>query len=164
MISLGLTYLAEYIFYITPCPLCIYQRFPYLVLFAISIFAICKFDDFNKDSKDEKRVFCYYLVLYIISIIISSYHSGVERGIFEISSICNSTSDIKNNLLGNGISIEVFHKLLENQVVISCDKPTIVVLSLSMTEWNLVFNIGLLTSTIFYLIFRYSTLRDLQEK
>ena len=152
--SLGLAYIAEYVFHLTPCPLCIYQRFPYLLLFAISIFSICKSDDFSKDPKEERRVFWFYLLVYIASIIISFYHSGVERGVFEMSSICNSASDIKNNLIGNSLSIEDFHKLLEKQVVVSCDKPALVLLSLSMAEWNLALNIGLLGSSIFLLIVR----------
>lgn len=159
--SLIVAYLSEYIFDFTPCPLCIYQRFPYLVLFALSIFGICSFADsdpnnnnLNQQPTKDTRIFLYYLLIYAFSIIISFYHSGVERGFFEMSSICNSASDLRSSLLSSEISIENFHKLLENQVVTSCEKPAIIVLSLSMAEWNLLLNLGLFVLTLFLIVKR----------
>ena len=85
------------------------------------------------------------------AIVLATYHTGIERGVFELSSLCKPLISITNN-----ISVSDFTKLLYNQKIAMCNKPALVVFNLSMTEWNLLLNIILL---IFF-----AKYRNFQEK
>lgn len=127
-ICMIIAYFVEYIMQVAVCPLCIYQRFPYLILVVIAITALAKknCDLYNKGL----------IITLISAIILSSYHVGVERGIFKISRICKPVISISKN-----ISIHDLKQLLYNQKTVMCNKPGLVVFNLSMTEWNLLLNI-----------------------
>jgi disulfide bond formation protein DsbB len=129
--SLFFAYIAEYIFHLAPCPLCVYQRFPYVILIFIAIMALAadKYRPYNK----------YLIITALLAIIIAGYHTGVENGIFELSALCKPLISIKNN-----ISVEDFTKILYNQETPFCNKPALVILGFSLTEWNLLLNVALL--------------------
>ena len=84
----------EFILEVKPCTLCIYQRIPYIV----SVF-ICFLGYYN-----NKNSFWLYLLLltFLISIILSGYHVGIEKNIFqEFSGCTNNNMDLidKDELL-----------------------------------------------------------------
>lgn len=140
--SFGLTfaYIVEYIMGLPVCPLCIYQRFPYLILIVLSIISISGQKELNK----------YYIITIIVAILLASYHTGVERGIFEMSGFCKPLVKISNNM-----SVSDFTKMLYSAGEIGqCNKPALVIFGLSMTEWNLILNLFLLTMFIKYRNFR----------
>ncbi|MFK7967721.1 MAG: disulfide bond formation protein B [Rickettsiaceae bacterium] len=136
-------YFVEYIMQLAACPLCIYQRFPYLIFIVISIVAYAE-NNYKPYSK-------YLIATALSAITLASYHTGIERGIFELSSLCKPLISITNN-----ISVHDFTKLLYNQNIAMCNKPALVVFNLSMTEWNLLLNVILLICFIKY--------RNFQEK
>ncbi len=72
----------EYVLGIKPCILCLYQRVPYL----ISIF-ICFLGYYN-----NKNLILLYLLLltFLISIILSGYHLGIENNVFKEFSGCSN--------------------------------------------------------------------------
>jgi disulfide bond formation protein DsbB len=141
VLALYFAYFVEYIMGLSACPLCIYQRFPYLIFIGLSIVAI--------SEKQSQKYNIYLIVTAFISIILAGYHSGVERGIFEMSSFCKPLISITNNL-----SVSDFKKILYGQELGLCNKPALVIFSLSMTEWNLLFNLALFT--IFFMYRNYN--------
>ncbi len=124
-------YFVEYVMQLKPCSLCVYQRFPYLILIVISLIAVAE--------KNYKKYNKYLIVTLIIAIIIAGYHTGVEKGVFELSSLCKPLISVTND-----ISISDFTKILYNQDIVMCNKPALVIFNLSMTEWNLLLNLTLL--------------------
>ena len=136
-------YFVEYIIQLAPCPLCIYQRFPYLIFIFVSIIAIV--------GKEYKACNTYLVITALGAIVLAGYHTGIERGIFELSSLCKPLISVTDN-----ISVQDFTKLLYNQKIAMCNKPSLVVFNLSMAEWNLLLNIILLVFFIKY--------RNFQEK
>jgi disulfide bond formation protein DsbB len=130
VISLLTAYLAEYIFLLAPCPLCLYQRFPYLIFIMLGLIG----------SAGQYSCRTYYITVTIIAIIIAFYHTGIERGIFELSSFCKPLVSVSKN-----ISVADFKELLYSKEIALCNKPALVIFGLSMTEWNLLLNIVLLT-------------------
>jgi len=82
----------------------------------------------------------YYITVAIIAIIIAFYHTGIERGVFELSSFCKPLVSVSDN-----ISVADFKKMLYHKEIGLCNKPALVIFGLSMTEWNLLLNIFLLT-------------------
>lgn len=130
--SLILAFFVEYALNIPPCTLCIYQRIPYAALILIALTAIyC--------NKYTKIFFAALMLAIISSIIISGYHSSVERGFLEGSSICNP--DV---LMPYDLTSEQIKEMLYNREVATCTKAPFKIMLLSMTEWNCLFNIGLL--------------------
>ena len=72
-----------------PCKLCVYQRIPFLV----AIF-IC-FLGYNYFKSD--KILIVLILLFAISAVVSGYHFGIERGIFEEYGGCTNTNiDILN--------------------------------------------------------------------
>ncbi len=130
VISLLTAYLAEYIFLLAPCPLCLYQRFPYLIFIMLGLIG----------SSGQYSCRTHYITVTIIAIIIAFYHTGIERGIFELSSFCKPLVSVSKN-----ISVADFKELLYSKEIALCNKPALVIFGLSMTEWNLLLNIVLLT-------------------
>ena len=129
VVSLIIAYFVEYIMQLVACPLCIYQRFPYLLLIAVSLMAL---------QGSKKRYYYWYIIIFAISIFLAAYHTGVERGLFELSSFCKPAIQITDNL-----SVMEFRQSLENQPISACDKPALTIIGLSMTEWNLFLSIVL---------------------
>ena len=137
--SLAFAYFVEYIMHLAACPLCIYQRFPYLIFILLSLISM-------GDSKDYNR---YFIITALVAILLAGYHTGVERGIFELSSLCTPLVSVTDNL-----SVSDFKKMLYSQQLGMCNKPALVIFGLSMTEWNLLLNLILLTIFIRYTKYR----------
>lgn len=121
-------YFVEYVMNLIACPLCVYQRFPYLILIALSIISL----------SSEKNYSNYYLITILGAIILAAYHTGVERGMFASSALCSPLVSI-----GDKLSATDFKKMLYSNHVGTCTRPALVILGLSMTEWNLFLNIFL---------------------
>ena len=138
--GLAFAYIVEYMMGLPACPLCIYQRFPYLILIFLSIISISGQNGLNK----------YYIATVAFAIFLASYHTGVERGIFEMSGFCTPLVKVSK-----AMSISDFTAMLYNSGPIAkCNTPALVIFGLSMTEWNLLFNLFLLTVFIKYRNYR----------
>ncbi len=136
--SLSLAFFTEFVLGFPPCDLCLYQRWPYFALMLISLIAM-------QLKKYEKLFLCLVFVSILSSIGISGYHTAIERGLFEGSSQCNPDVNMPDNL-----SPAQIREQLYTRAVATCTKPPFKVMMLSMTEWNLLFNIALLTFMSFY--------------
>ncbi len=135
VISLCFAYYVEYIMALAACPLCIYQRFPYLILFALSIIGLS-----SKCSLIKS-----YLLTCLLSLLLSAYHSGVERGIFALSAACKPLTSYSSEM--SSLDIQ---NILYSQQLGMCNKPALLIFGLSMAEWNFILNIAL----IIYLYFQ----------
>ena len=134
--GLAFAYVVEYVMKLPACPLCIYQRFPYLILIVLSIISMSGQNGLGK----------YYIATAIFAIFLATYHTGVERGIFEMSGFCKPLVKISDNM-----SVSDFTKMLYSSGPLGqCNKPALVIFGLSMTEWNLILNLFLLTIFIKY--------------
>ena len=129
-VSLLFAFFVEYIMNLAACPLCIYQRFPYLIFIMLSLMAFSGQKNCNK----------YFIITALCACLLAGYHTGIERGVFELSGFCTPLVSITDNL-----SAADFKKILYNQQIGMCNKPALVIFGLSMTEWNLLLNLCLLT-------------------
>tara|TARA_Y100001970_G_scaffold291226_1_gene427579 strand:+ start:1753 stop:2232 length:480 start_codon:yes stop_codon:yes gene_type:complete len=74
----------EYVLGAKPCKLCIYQRIPYIVAIFLCFFGY---------SNLKKNVWIYLVSLtFLISFLISVYHTGIENNIFDEFSGCTSNN------------------------------------------------------------------------
>ena len=127
--SIICAYFVEYILSLAACPLCIYQRFPYLILFVLSIMGL---------SSDYK-LRSFYQITFFLAIILAGYHTGVENGWFEMSALCKPLSSFESVT-----SVDAFKNMLYSGQLGVCNKPAILIMGFSMAEINLALNIILL--------------------
>ena len=124
--------ISEYVFGFTPCSLCLIQRYPHMLVAITSIWLVF-FRTHN--------VFMYPLntLIMALSIILASYHVGVEQGIFQGPQSCSSSnlSSVSEK------SAEALLKDLLNTSVVRCNEVTWSFMRLSMTSWNLIISIAL---------------------
>jgi disulfide bond formation protein DsbB len=135
--ALIFAYISEIFFDYHPCALCIYQRYFFLAIIVILIFAI-----FFKSKKIKKFLFLISLFLLIGNLIVATYHSGVERHFFKGLSGCSSTN------LDQAKDVDQLKKMLLDAKLSQCDQVSFVFLYLSMANWNMLFCFFLLTSSI----------------
>jgi len=125
--SISTAYFIEYILGHQPCNLCIIERIPYMlsIILIISIFIF---------KKIQKFIIKILIILFIISIFISFYHFGIERGIFEESAICSlkNPSDIMSKE-------ELLNQL--SQKAVSCKDVTFRIFGFSLTAINIFLNL-----------------------
>ena len=127
IISLISAFFIEYALGHKPCNLCLLERIPYGLAIILIIL--------NYISKISGKLIILLLILtFIFSLIISTYHFGIEQGFFEESSVCK----LKN--FTEGMTKEDLLKQLSNKIV-SCKDVTFRIFGLSLTSINIVINI-----------------------
>ena len=116
----------EFILGAKPCKLCVYQRFPYI----IAIF-ICYFGYTNL----KQNLWLYLLsTTFLISLMLSGYHFGIENSFFdELSSCANNSLDLLNKR-------ELLESLSKNMPV-NCKDATFQILGVSLAAINTILSI-----------------------
>ena len=130
----------EYVLGHEPCNLCLLQRLPYLgvILAFLLIFFIDKF---------ERKFFFIATLFFLISLILSIYHVGIEQGIIQESFVCSLEQNI------NSLSKEDILKSLKNKPV-SCKDVNFTIFGLSLATINTFASITF-TAISFKVFFKY---------
>ena len=136
--SLTAALYVEYILGIKPCILCIYQRVPYVIALLISLIAF---------FIGNRKVLLVILGLaFVVSILLSGYHVGIEKGIIEPIFSCTS---------GNVNAIEKEEILRSfNKIQPDCKYVDFSIFGISLATLNFI-NSFVLTIVIVY-IFKYA--------
>ena len=123
----------EFILGAKPCKLCVYQRFPYI----IAIF-ICYFGYTNL----KQNLWLYLLsTTFLISLILSGYHFGIENNFFPEFSGCSASN----------LNITNKEDLLKslNEIVPNCKDVTFKILGFSLATINvLISGLIMIISTV----------------
>ena len=124
--------ISEYVFGFDPCSLCLIQRYPHIFVAITSVWLIF-FRTHN--------LFLYPMntLVMALSIILASYHVGVEQSIFQGPPSCSSS----NLSLVSEKSTEALLKEILNTSVVRCNEVTWSFMGLSMATWNLILSIAL---------------------
>ena len=131
-------YILELFFNHPPCNLCEYQRVPYFLLLLISLVSV-------KIKKIQLKIVA--LTCFVISFIISGFHSLVERKLVEFDIGCTSTgSDIDN--------IEDLRNFLEQTPLIKCDEISFSIFGLSLANLNFLIS-ALLIMISYYILTKH---------
>ncbi len=120
-------YLAEFIFHLHPCILCLYQRIPYFLLIIFTLVTLLV---------PATRQYLRFVIsmLLMAEITLASYHVGLERYIFEDSHVCQ---------VKNGVNSTVQDMLSAGKVASTCSEVSFRFMNFSMVEWNLLYAICL---------------------
>ena len=124
--ALIFAYISQYFFDYQPCILCLYQRLPFLVICALSGFALVV-------KKFRRIVLFSCLALLLINCLIAIYHVGVEQKIFVGPTTCSSAN------LDDFDNLEDLTRAISQTKAVRCDEPQFIFLNLSMAAWNLIY-------------------------
>ena len=117
----------EYIENYPPCELCLYQRFPYYLIIAMTLFFFVFKTNFNIISN-------LIILAVIISLLLSVTHAGVELGWWQIKSSCSNNIKDFND-------IEKLRSFLEDVPITKCDQIIWSYKGISMAGYNVIFSI-----------------------
>ncbi len=121
---------SQFIGGLTPCPLCIWQRWPHVAAVVIAALAVTVLWRYRRPLA----------VLGMLAMLVSAglglYHTGIERGWWEGPDTCTS-SDITN------LSTDQLMAQIMSAPLVRCDEVAWDLLGLSMASWNAVISLGL---------------------
>ena len=128
----------EYYLQYKPCKLCLYQRIPYIIAIFIS------FIGYNYYKNDN--ILLLVILIFILSFLISGYHYGIEKNIFEEFSGCATNNiDItdKTKLL----------KTLSENIPNSCKDVNFKLFGISLAGINSVLSLLILIYSLRTLVY-----------
>jgi len=127
----------EFFLEIKPCILCIYQRYPYYIIALLSLIYFLK--------KDLKILLILLIILTsLASIILSTYHVGIETGLIEETTSCKTS-------LNNNLSKDAILKQLESNLASSCKEVSFKLFGFSLASINII--LSFILTTIYYKIY-----------
>ena len=137
ILAVGSAFIAEYVFNILPCKLCLYQRMPYYFIIGFSLVF------FLINNISLKLYYWLLEVCIVVGLFYAIWHVGIEKKILPGPSGCTNTfqqseslNDLKNQIL--------------NQAIIVCDEITWTIIGFSAATINsLLLILLLIFNTIF---------------
>lgn len=145
--SLVFAYVMQYVFDVLPCILCLYQRVPYFLVVALSIFGL-----FGGENA-KKAVFYLIVLAFFANGAIAFFHVGVENGFFELTKKCVSGFE--------ATTIDQLKKEIFGASLARCDEVKMRILGLSMASWNFILCLFLVAFSLFR---RKYILNSIEEK
>ena len=132
-----IVYYLEFFIEVEPCKLCIYQRFPYFIVILLASSSLL-----IKNLKIKKLTFIFYILIFFISLIMSLYHFGIEKNLW------NALTGCEENIKSFGNSNNLKEYLL-NKDYVSCNNVSFKFLGISLAGYNVIISFILLViSTI----------------
>mgnify|MGYP001181342455 FL=1 len=144
IISLISAFFIEYALGHKPCNLCLLERIPYGLAIILIIL--------NYISKISGKLIILLLILtFIFSLIISTYHFGIEQGFFDESAICG-LKDSPELITKE----DILNQLAEKKV--SCKDVTFRIFGLSLTGINIILSL-IITIILLITFIRYEKIK-----
>lgn len=109
-----------------PCPLCLYQRYPYYA--ALPVLAAGALVGW------PRAALAVAAVLFLVDFGIAAFHVGVEQGIFSLPESCAAQ--------GRAATLEELRAQVMGTVP-RCDRPEFFLLGLTLAAWNALFALAL---------------------
>lgn len=74
--ALGMAFIAQYVYGLAPCVLCLYQRWPYAVVIALAVISSALL---KKSQKAGSWILGLISLTFFTNAVFAFYHTGVER-------------------------------------------------------------------------------------
>jgi disulfide bond formation protein DsbB len=117
-----------------PCELCLKQRIPYYI--ALPLAALTTLWAFRGRAGLARIGLGVLTLLFLAGAGLAAYHSGVEWKIFQGPADCSGTLDKAD-------SVGAFMQQLQSVKVVRCDEPSLWVLGLTLSNWNVLISLAL---------------------
>ena len=121
---------SQFIGGLSPCPLCIWQRWPHVAAVVIAVAAVTVL------WRYARPLALLGMLAMLVGAGLGLYHTGVERGWWEGPDTCTS-SDITN------LSTDQLLAQIMSAPLVRCDEVQWDLLGLSLASWNAVISLGL---------------------
>jgi disulfide bond formation protein DsbB len=108
-----------------PCPLCIWQRYPYGALIALGAIGF---------FWQPRPMLALSALVLLVGAGLAGYHYGIEQGWFSLPAGCAAG--------GEAASVEELRQMLR-EAPPACDQVQFTVLGWSLAAWNLLASLGL---------------------
>ena len=134
----------EHIGGLAPCKLCIWQRWPHLVIIIASLFGLASSRWTGKHAKFGPA-WLWVSVIILLAFTTSGiglYHVGVEQSWWEGPSGCSSQ-------LGANLDLSTLTDTLLAMPVVRCDEIAWQLFGISMAGWNALLSLGIAGIGIF---------------
>lgn len=129
--TIGGALIFEHVLGYVPCKLCLIQRNPYYIAIPLGLVAALL-------PQRWVRIGLWLLTLvFLVSVAMGAYHSGVEWGFFAGPSDCGGMAGAGAGNVGD------FLNQLQNTRVVSCTEAAWRFLGLSLAGWNVLISLGL---------------------
>lgn len=136
-------YYVQYKMGLEPCVLCVYQRIPYFVILVLSILGL---------MFSSKR-YCILLLICLTlfsSVLLAGYHSAIEKHWIEATEQCHGNFQ----QLSDSKSLKDSIANLHQQNIADCSEPALVILWISMAQWNLITSLVMLVFVLMIILSR----------
>jgi disulfide bond formation protein DsbB len=108
-----------------PCPLCIWQRYPYGVLIALGVIGF---------FWQPRPMLALGALVLLVGVGLAGYHYGIEQGWLALPAGCAAG--------GEATSVEELRQMLR-EAPPACDQVQFTVFGLSLAAWNFLASLGL---------------------
>jgi disulfide bond formation protein DsbB len=131
VVVLGAALLSQYWGGLTPCELCLKERWPWVAAIAIGIAATSR-----GSRRGLPRVALLLSVVFAIGSALAFYHVGVERHWFAGPAACSAVAGTPDTLAA--LKAQLLH-----QLPVRCDEPAWSLWGISLAGWNLVASLAM---------------------
>lgn len=127
VIILATAWAFQYGFGYAPCELCLYQRYPYMVVAALAVFVLA-FPSLNS-SRIALGFLGVIVLVMCLEAAIALYHVGIEQAWWQGSGSCVAS-------FNSSMSEEEIRNVILNSAPVRCDVPAWTLLGISMAGYN----------------------------
>src|SRR5262245_56319742 len=141
VISLGAALGSQYFWAnLQPCPLCIYQRYPYGVVIALGVLLAL----LHRQRRLAVLIAALGAIALFVDAGIAAFHVGVEEHWWEGLKACESTIDPTK------MTVEELAEALKQAPNVPCDKKAWTLFGISMAGYNFLYALitGIITSML----------------
>jgi len=139
LISITSALIAEHLFDLAPCEMCLKQRYPYYLIIVMFIL----FYLFRKTQSILLYILSHAAILY--GLFYSVWHVGIEQKIFSGPTSCSG-------ILNQTNSIESLKQQIENQAIVNCSDITWTIMGLSAATINSLILLFIFTINTIFII------------
>ena len=128
---LGTALLSQYWGGLTPCELCLIQRWPWAAAVVISLIVVLV-----GERAGLAWVGLVFAIVFAISVVLAFYHVGVEQHWFAGPSACTASS-------GGAMTLEDMKRQILGTAPVLCDRVQWSLFGVSLAGWNLLASLGM---------------------
>jgi disulfide bond formation protein DsbB len=130
-VVVGTALLSQYVGGLQPCELCLYQRWPYYGVIAVTLAATVA-----GNRRLTTAAMALAALAFLVGAGLAFYHVGIEQHWFAGPTACTGGA-------AAGDSLEDFRRRLLAQQPVACDQPQWTLFGVSLAGWNLLASLGL---------------------
>jgi disulfide bond formation protein DsbB len=123
VLVVGAALVSQHVGGLQPCPLCLYQRWPWYATIALSLLAVLA-----AGRRGAHLVLALCGVLLAAGALLALYHVGVEAGVLQGPSACSGAAAAD--------TVEALRAQIMGTAPVRCDEVAWSFLGVSMAGWN----------------------------